>query len=81
MTTLPPEFNPDLYDEIPYGNQTLFEGRNMELENLAREKIRLSLERRLSCGIVGRDDLHSRFGMKKLGYSQNDLMTGKVKLR
>lgn len=81
MNNLPEDFNPDSFDSIPYGNQTLFEGLNMELEKLARESIRVSLERRLNCKVVGRDDLAHRHGMKRLGYSQADLMTGKIKVR
>jgi hypothetical protein len=81
MFNLPEDFNPESYDAVPYGSQTIFEGAQSELEALAKTAIRASLTKRLGKPVVGRDDSSTRFGMKKLGLSQNDLLTGKVLLR
>jgi hypothetical protein len=81
MFKLPESFNPDTFESIPYGTQTLFEGKQPELEALGKEAIRQSLEKRLGLRVVGRDDILHRHGLRKFNLTQNDLMSGKVTVR
>jgi ribosomal protein L27 len=78
----PSDFDPAQHDSIPYGRQTLFgDDSTDEIELAGREAIRVSLEKRLGKKVVGRDHIATRFGVRNLGYSQNDVLTGKVVVR
>ena len=79
----PPSFNPDSYDTIPYSRYPIFEGEesNDGLEKAARTAIRERLEKKLGKPVVSRDCLNHRFGLKKAGYSQDDILSGKVLVR
>lgn len=82
MINLPEDFKPDTFDEIPYGYQIIFESAaSPELEKLGRDAIRSSLEKRLGVPVVSRETLNSRYGLKKLGYSADDIMMGRIKIR
>ena len=78
---LPVSFNPDSYDLIPYGDQTLFDETSPELEALGREAIRSALEKKLGKPVISRAVLNERFGLKKIGKSSEDIMMGRVLVR
>lgn len=79
----PTNFNPDSYDTIPYARYNLFEGVESTpgLEKAARTSIRECLEVKLGKPVVSRDCINQRYGLKKAGYSQNDILSGKVLVR
>ena len=78
---LPSTFNPDSFDNIPYGAQTLFEDSSPELEALGKELIRKSLEKRLGKPVISKAVLNDRFGLRKLGFTSEDLANGLVLIR
>ena len=78
---LPKDFDPTAYETIPWGAQTLFEGSNLELEAMGKELIRKSLEKRLGKPVVSRDVLNQRFGLRNIGKSEADIMTGRLLIR
>ena len=78
---LPESFNASQYDSIPYARHNLFEQSSPELEDLGRELIRKSLETRLGKPVVSRDTINQRFGLKKLGYTSDHILSGKVLVR
>ena len=79
----PSSFNPDSYDTIPYSRHPIFEGEDstIGLEKAARTAIRESLQVKLGKAVVSRDCLNHRFGLKKAGYTQDDILSGKVIVR
>ena len=82
MNTLPEDFKPESYSEIPYGYQLLFEHEaSPELEKLGREAITAALSKKLKVPVVSRETLNSRYGLKKLGYTADDIMQGRIKIR
>jgi hypothetical protein len=81
-TQFPSDFDPTSYESIPYGSMNvLFEGESREVELAGREKIRVSLENRLKTKVVGRDQLTDRFGLRRLGYTHEDIMMNRVVVR
>jgi len=82
-TELPIGFDPNTYDSIPYQRHDIFdtETSSPSLESLARVRIRECLEKKLGSPIVSRDTLNSRHGLRKLGFTQDDILSGKVKVR
>ena len=81
VNELPSTFDPNQYETIPWGAQTLFEGSNPELESLGKELIRKSLEKRLGLPVISRSVLNDRFGLRKLGFTSEDLANGRVLIR
>lgn len=82
MKTLPKDFNPALFDEIPSGPyDRLFEGKDDELEQMGREAIQASLTERLGKPVIPVSVLQTRFGLKKLGYSIEDIQNNKILVR
>ena len=81
VNELPSTFDPNQYETIPWGAQTLFEGSNPELESLGKELIRKSLEKRLGKPVISRAVLNERFGLRKLGFTSDHISTGKVLVR
>ena len=81
VNELPSTFDPNQYETIPYGAQTLFEDSSPELEKLGREAIRLALEVKLGKPVISRAVLNERFGLKKIGKSSEDIMMGRVLVR
>jgi hypothetical protein len=79
---LPSDFDPSSYETIPYGSMNvLFEGESRDVELAGREAIRKSLEKRLNTKVIGRDQLTDRFGLRRLGYSHEDIMMNRVVVR
>ena len=78
---LPKDFDPTAYESIPYGAQTLFEETSPELETMAREAIRSALEVKLGKPIISREVLNKRFGLRKLGFTSDDILMGRVLVR
>ncbi len=80
MKTLPKDFNAASYDEIPHGAfQRLFDDE--ELEDLAREAIQASLSERLGKPVIPKSTLETRFGLRDLGYSLDDIKNSKILVR
>lgn len=80
MLRLPDDFNAAAFNEIPHGRLgQLYD--NDELNELANTAIRKSLEKRLGCPVVPRSALTSRFGLKHLGYTMEQINSGAVKVR
>jgi hypothetical protein len=76
---LPENFDPTAYESIPYGSMNvLFDNESRETELAGREAIRVSLEKRLNTKVIGRDQLTDRFGLRRLGYSTDDIMMNRV---
>ena len=78
---LPENFDASQYDSIPYARHNLFEDSNPELETMARDAIRSALEVKLGKPVVSRDTINQRFGLKKLGYTSDHILSGKVLVR
>ena len=78
---LPDDFNPESHTEIPYVNHRMFANHDPEMEKLARELIRSSLEKRLGKPVIPRDALASRFRLRNLGFTAADIIMDKVKIR
>lgn len=77
---LPLDFNPAEFNEIPYGKfNQLFDDER--LNEVANESIRLHLQKKLGCGVVSRSDVASRFGVRKRGYTMEQINSGEVKVR
>ena len=81
MSTLPLDFKPESYSEIPYSSAQIFEGSTPELEKEAREAIRKSLEESLGKPVVSRETIGTRYGLRNAGFSVEDLMMNRVKVR
>ena len=83
VTDLPESFDPNQYDSIPYSRHNIFDGvdSTIGLEKAARTAIREALELKLGRPVVSRDCINHRFGLKKAGYSQDDILSGKVLVR
>lgn len=83
ITDLPISFKPEEYDSIPYSRHNIFEAETSSpaIESLARVKIREALELRLGRPVVSRDCIAHRFGLRKAGYTSDDLLSGKVLVR
>ena len=81
LPELPEGFDPTSYSEIPYSTMKMFEGGNPEMEKLGREAIRKSLEESLGKPVVSRETIGTRYGLRNAGFSVEDLMMNRVKVR
>ena len=83
VTDLPESFDPNQYDSIPYSRHNIFEAETSSpaIESLARVKIREALELKLGKPVVSRDLINQRYGLKKSGYTSDQILKGDILVR